>query len=51
MNGPRLAVSVLYLPQVMGLTEQTLKLNLNLTYAPELKKKLPSADERKVAVR
>ncbi len=53
MNGQSLAVSVLYLPQLMGLafglTEQNLKLNLNFAFAPNLKKRLLSADERKVA--
>jgi len=44
MNGQSLAVSVLYLPQLMGLafglTEQNLKLNLNFAFATELKKRL-----------
>ncbi len=44
MNGQSLAVSVLYLPQLMGLafglTEQNLKLNLNFAFAPNLKSKL-----------
>jgi len=54
MNGQSLAVSVLYLPQLMGLafglTEQNLKLNLNFAFAPELKKKLLGAGERKAAI-
>ncbi|MGA7876885.1 MAG: heterodisulfide reductase-related iron-sulfur binding cluster, partial [Desulfoferrobacter sp.] len=49
MNGQSLAVSVLYLPQLMGLafglTEQNLKLNLNFAFAPDLKKKLNTVFE------
>ncbi|MGA7874926.1 MAG: CoB--CoM heterodisulfide reductase iron-sulfur subunit B family protein [Desulfoferrobacter sp.] len=44
MNGQSLAVSILYLPQLMGLafglTEQNLKLNLNFAFASDLKSKL-----------